>query len=583
MENDCDNSLVRQLNETYNINDISSNKEKETNFINSNNTNSLFEINLFKKNNPKIYICKNCNIFPKIKIIDENTISQCCKDEDNTIKKLDKMLKYNMTEINSEEHKLKLQKETGCNQHSKIFQCYCNKCEKNLCEECYNICSEDIDHKMDTNSENIFLHFDILEKKIKYKEEYIINSLYNLFERDNKINQNKSNNNKKNIQGFEVPKLKQNEIINKIEDENGNPAGEIREKSLGSYYDYTNLIELIEILIYNKKFFPNYSHYLNISNFYDYLCEKLEIEYYSYLDQSEQDIRIFGNEFVENNKNNCHLIINGKTVNLCEKYKIKENEKLKIILIKDCPIIDMSKMFYECDFLSCISDNSKWTTDDVINMSYMFYGCIALNSLPEIFFQWNTSKVTDLSYMFNKCESMEKLPDISKWETKSVTNLSHIFSGCEALEKLPNISRWNISNVTDMSYMFNKCFSLEEICDLSDWDTKKVNNMSNMFNGCESLKKLFDFSKWKIDEVRYLNYMFSNCSILEEINGISNWKTNNVYYMNNMFQNCSGLKKFSDISNWDLTNVVDINFIFDGISTSIKTPKWDKSKINYHE
>ena len=56
------------------------------------------------------------------------------------------------------------------------------------------------------------------------------------------------------------------------------------------------------------------------------------------------------------------------------------------------------------------------------------------------------------------CESLKSLPDISKWNTENVNDMSYIFSQCSSLEFLPDISIWNISNVNNMNYMFSGCF-----------------------------------------------------------------------------------------------------------------------------
>ena len=37
-------------------------------------------------------------------------------------------------------------------------------------------------------------------------------------------------------------------------------------------------------------------------------------------------------------------------------------------------------------------------------MSYIFYGCSSLSSLPDIS-KWNTNKVTYMSYMFDGCSN----------------------------------------------------------------------------------------------------------------------------------------------------------------------------------
>ena len=60
------------------------------------------------------------------------------------------------------------------------------------------------------------------------------------------------------------------------------------------------------------------------------------------------------------------------------------------------------------------------------NMSYMFYGCSSLKSLPDLS-KWDTKNVTNMSYMFYRCSSLKSLPDISKWDTKNVTNMSNMF------------------------------------------------------------------------------------------------------------------------------------------------------------
>ena len=176
-------------------------------------------------------------------------------------------------------------------------------------------------------------------------------------------------------------------------------------------------------------------------------------------------IRIFGENFVKNNKNKSKIIIDGKEYELTEELNIKNEERIEIKLIEIYKITDMS---------------------------YMFSGCSSLSNLPDIS-KWNTNKVTDMSYMFDGCSSLSKLPDISKWNTNKVTDMSSIFSGCSSLSNLPDISKWNTNKVTNMSSMFWKCSSLSNLPDISKWNTNKVTNMSSMLSGCSSLSKLLLF------------------------------------------------------------------------------------------
>ena len=92
-----------------------------------------------------------------------------------------------------------------------------------------------------------------------------------------------------------------------------------------------------------------------------------------------------------------------------------------------------------------------------------------------------------MSYMFYECKSLKSLPDISKWNISNVNNMSWMFSYCNSLKSLPDISKWNTSNVNDMSWIFYECNSLISLPDISKWNTSNVNNMNSMFYECKSL------------------------------------------------------------------------------------------------
>ena len=140
-------------------------------------------------------------------------------------------------------------------------------------------------------------------------------------------------------------------------------------------------------------------------------------------------IRIFGKNFVKNNKNKCKIIIDEKKYKLMEEINIKNEETIEIKLIDIYKITDISSMFEGCSSLSYLPDISKWNTNNITNMSSMFRGCLSLSKLPDIS-KWNTNNVRNISSMFYGCSSLSKLPDISKWNTKKVTNMSDIFSEC---------------------------------------------------------------------------------------------------------------------------------------------------------
>ena len=203
-------------------------------------------------------------------------------------------------------------------------------------------------------------------------------------------------------------------------------------------------------------------------------------------------------------------------------------------------VIDMSWMFYGCNSLISLPNISKWNTSNVTKMDNMFRGCKSLISLPDIS-KWNTSSVIDMRWMFYECCSLKSLPDLSRWETTNVISMVNFFCKCNSLISLPNISNWNTSNVTIMIDMFSECGSLKTLPDISNWNTSKVTDMNRMFKGCSSLISLPDISNWDISKVYGVNSIFAGCCSLLSLPDISKWNTSNITDMRWMFCDCHSL------------------------------------------
>ena len=135
------------------------------------------------------------------------------------------------------------------------------------------------------------------------------------------------------------------------------------------------------------------------------------------IENKKNKVKLFGELFVKNNFNKSYIIINNKIINLCEFYEYEENaiseSKLDVILIEK---------------------------ENIINMSYMFYDCEDLISVPEIE-ELSTEKVIDMSYMFYNCKSLLKLPDILKWNISNVKSMNNIY--------------YNIRNQINIIYKIN--------------------------------------------------------------------------------------------------------------------------------
>ena len=87
-----------------------------------------------------------------------------------------------------------------------------------------------------------------------------------------------------------------------------------------------------------------------------------------YKTNNEGKVKIFGETFVKNNKENCKIIYNNK------KYEIKEyindidknKDEIKIKLKGINKITNMSYMFSGCNALTSLPDISKWDTKNII-------------------------------------------------------------------------------------------------------------------------------------------------------------------------------------------------------------------------
>ena len=175
----------------------------------------------------------------------------------------------------------------------------------------------------------------------------------------------------------------------------------------------------------------------NFKNIYYKICENTigmninEIHIKYRIKKNNNKYRIFGKNFVQNNYNNCKIILNGKIYNLVADLEIKNCNKKKDIFeiklrgIKN--IIIASEMFFECSSLYSLPDIYKWNTNNIIDINSLFFKCSSLKYLSDIS-NWNINNITNMSFMFFECSLLKYLPNISKWNTNKVINMSELFS-----------------------------------------------------------------------------------------------------------------------------------------------------------
>ena len=209
---------------------------------------------------------------------------------------------------------------------------------------------------------------------------------------------------------------------------------------------------------------------------------------------SDSPDNIFGEKFVDNNKNNLELVINGNPIELTSKFSLK-------IGLNNIQLIIKKKL---------------------TNLEYMFYQCCQIKNIEELEYL-DIREVNDFSYMFTECSYLSDIKSLENWNVSNGDNFSNMFDGCYSLSDIGPLEKWNVSNGKDFSYMFRGCAHLSDIKPLEKWNPSNGENFSYMFDGCSSLSDIKPLEKWNVPNGKDFSYMFSMCSPFIDINLLQIW------------------------------------------------------------
>jgi surface protein len=426
---------------------------------------------------------------PVIKIKNDEYLKLGVKSE---IKISDYFNGINIDNNNNKLYEKKFKYCGNCHDNNNVY--YCHSCKKNLCKKC----REDIDICAHSDMDVIELgkYSNGIEKNIKNMEE-MIDKIFN--------------------------KLKQEKSKEKTDD-----------------------IELIQRII--RANYINYFHYINIfeceqylKNRYDKCFNKCCLKINYKVPKNRDEIQIFGDNFVKNNKDKLFLIINNRCSELISTKKILKDDYLEVILVQKSDI-------------------------KITNLSYMFQECIYLNNFEKFKFHdlIDFNDVEDISYMFNKCNVIEELNLNLFGSFKKVKSMEGTFSECTLLKKINGMDKWNTKNVETMAGMFKKCLDLCSIEGIEIFDTRNVKDFSEMFSKCETLENIPDISNWDMGKATSLNGMFKKCSKIKNLPDFSQWDMSNVENISEMFKGCRALTSFPDYSKWkNLKKIVKTDGVFE--------------------
>ena len=267
---------------------------------------------------------------------------------------------------------------------------------------------------------------------------------------------------------------------------------------------------------------PNNIGYNEFNNIYS---NEINIIYFT---QKEGSQRIFGGKFVENNKRNIDLMINGVKTNLIEQYKLQQGENNIKIIIKN-KISNLEYMFNECKWLKNIDGLKYLDTKDINNFDHMFNGCSSLSDINGLS-NWNVSNSFNFSFMFCGCSSLSNVNGLQNWNVSRVNGFSFMFCECSSLSNINGLQNWNVSNSNNFEGMFRGCSSLSELNALQNWNVSNVNNFSWMFYKCSSLSNINGLQNWNISNLKDFSWMFSECLSSLDLKSLLKWKISESQY-----------------------------------------------------
>ena len=244
-------------------------------------------------------------------------------------------------------------------------------------------------------------------------------------------------------------------------------------------------------------------------------------------------------------------------------------------------------------------------------MSYMFYNCHSLTSLPDIS-KWDKNFLNDMSYVFYNCESISSLPNMTKFDIvnnndESLISKNNLNNELNNKEINKNKERFNIST-NDIDNYINKFQIKNIIKGILNIERNDINENIVLFytkikDGIEvyinkkKVEMVKENNNWKYKfqrEGKYLfeivfkgeiknlrgffekiinliyldlsnlntsRVMFSTCRKLKEIKGINKLNTSNVIDLNGIFQECNELE-YLDLSNFNTSNVNNMKGMF---------------------
>ena len=329
-------------------------------------------------------------------------------------------------------------------------------------------------------------------------------------------------------------------------------------------------IEIMEQLKYIK-------NYIKISPDNNNSGNKKDLNF-EYVTEEQGICDIFGETFVQNNKDNIALIINGKPNKLVDKFTLLKGKNNIKMMIKN-ELTNIEEMFRGCKTLVNINDLKYLDLKNISSIKNLFYKCESLKDI-KVLENWDVSKLEDLSGLFYYCRSLYDINPLKNWNVSNCKNFSLIFAECEALYNLDALKNWDVSNANDLSSMFYLCKNIRDVNPLKNWNVSKCNNLSRIFFSCYWLTDINALENWDVSSCNDFSAIFSECYYLEDLKPLKNWDVSNGLNFRSMFSSLGILTDITPLKNWNVSKSKNFSSLFyscEKLSDLKPLQNWDVS------
>ena len=277
--------------------------------------------------------------------------------------------------------------------------------------------------------------------------------------------------------------------------------------------------------------------------------------------------------------------------------------------MKDAPLTSLEKLFYggsdvtgnhiTLSRMTAVEGLENLNTANVTDMSYMFYGCSALEKVDISTF--NTGKLTNTTSMFDGCTALTTIYCNEDWSTK-LTSSENMFAQCNSLiggtwpctefDKSKTDGAYarpneiaNFSEVTTPGYFTHTKNEMYTVFDgstgtLTYYFDDRSQSRSGIVKSCEASYRFEDYNdqvfKAVIDpsmknstKTSFADLFYDGSNPLSEmttIEGLENLNTAIVTDMHGMFTDCRSLTTL-DLTSFNTANVQHMFSMFNGCSS----------------